>query len=78
MFKVTRVHKGLKLSYMPQCFQLNFRSQSVLVTEAYFRNADWYLPKPCPDHRVARPLTERVYNPKFIVRLMDDLTFCCI
>lgn len=48
------------------------------VTEAYFRNVHWYLPKPCPDHRVARSLTERVFNPKFTVRLMDDLTFCSI
>jgi len=50
----------------------------VRVTEAYFRNVLWYLPKPCPDHPVARPLTERVFNPKFTVRLMDDLTFYSI
>lgn len=48
------------------------------VTEAYFRNVHWYLPKPCPDHRMAWPFTERVYNPKLTVRLTDDLTFCSI
>ncbi len=50
----------------------------MLVTEAYFRNVHWYLPKPCPDHRVARPLAEWVFYSKFTVRLKDDLTFCSI
>ncbi len=78
IFQVSKVHKALKLNYMPESFQYNFRSQSGLVTEAYFRNGHWYLPKPCPDHRVAWPLTERVHNAKLTVRLMDDVTFYSI